>query len=279
MTSKEISTKRFINRIGFPVHVSAKFQLLEDADIGDQDLKVEETLGLMTGAILSLESSGSVTVDSTAAGLIHLKAPLEEALKSGSLLTVDSDSKAIFASPGKDITRDSIEMNRRIRLPADLSLTYSSILVYGVSSYFVTSYQRGDSSLSIGLKLINDKIDWYAQDPSFKSQTGVDDGNAVDWGDSDPTSWPPSPGLVPVKTNIPAYQEQLSLYSNLKEPGYIPSLSRTYIIPKWIPIKAGDYLKANGDMLRVVGIDYTRIRNMQALSVDFGRGVDTDAKS
>lgn len=277
MNSKEASTKRFISRIGVNIGVSAFFEVSEAAIIGDDQIKVYETLGLIPGVILHKENSlKDLKVSEISTGLIVLSSPLEEDLAIGSLLTLDSESSAIFTSPGRDVTRDTIEMNRRLRVPVDLTITYSSIVTYGVSRYFVTGYQRGDSSLSIGLKLINAQIDWYAKDPAFATQKPEINEDVVNWGDTSDQSWPSSPDIVPVKTGIPAYQEQLSLFSNLKEPGYIPSLSRTYIIPKWIQIKAGDYIRADGDMMKVQGIDYTRIRNMQALSVNFSRGVDND---
>lgn len=299
LTSKERGTKRFIRSRGRKCVIEATFVTKEEAKVGDTRLKLYETLGLLPGTKFSLPLSTRPSADTchqsqelevlaAYPGEVELVKPLLGDIPARTLLQVSSETFGLFTPPGRDITRDTIESNRRTRLSVDTVISYGSILQQGVNRYYVSGYQDGDSSLSIGLKIINEHIDIYTPDPSY--EVPVEDESEEELGDvtgwlshkqeEDATvkeatrKWPENQGMILMHGNIEAYQEQQSLYGDIEEPGQIPSLNRFYVIPIWIPVKVGDFIKTSEATMRVLGIDMTRIRNMQALFVNYYRGAD-----
>jgi len=270
-------TKRLINKWGKEVTIDATFWVTADAKVGDKSIKLHDPVGLLPGAEFKYEADGVVhTIKIRSAGPItELESPLTVDIPKDTLLTIHSVSRALFVAPGRTITRDSVEFSRRIRVPNDLVVSFGSILTFDMSKYFVSGYQEGDSSISLGLKLANVTIDWYAKE-DLPDQS-IDEGDVVNWGsDPEPRDWPKYQSLILKGKDILAYQEQLSVYSRLEEVGYLPNLNRMYVVPIWLPIKIGDILEAEGETLRVIGRDPTRIRHMQALYVDFAEGVIHD---
>lgn len=278
--SKSKSTKRFIARSGLDVVVGATFWITEEAPIDGTTLKVHDALGLIPGAVFLLgESDGvdnptdqPIEIQSVTAGIVTLTAPLIFVIPADTLMTLETSTKALFIIPGRPASRDVSEMSRQVRLASDVIVAHGSVLTFHASRYFVTGYQEGDSSLTLGLKLINEIIDWYSLDPSVKETVlGWGSTSVIEEADRD---WPTEPGLVLIQAGIPTYQEQLSASSNLEEPGYIPRLNRLYMIQNWIQIKVGDFIKSSSNVMRVTNIDPTRVRNMKAVYVDDAKGVE-----
>ena len=295
LTSKEKGTKRFIRSRGRKVSIEAIFVTKEDAKAGDDTIQLYESLGLLPGAKFSLPVESplgnyeqELEVKEAYTGGVTLVSPVLSDIPARTLIIINSETPALFTSPGRDITRDTIESNRRTRVPNDTVISYGSILQSGVNRYYVSGYQEGDSSLSIGLKIINEHIDLYTPDPSYEvpvEETEGDQlGDVTGWlspKDEEAKEvkkatrdWPTPRGMTLLRGQVEAYQEQQSLYGDLEEPGQIPSLNRFYIIPIWIPVKVGDYIKTDEATMRILGIDMTRIRNMQALYVNYYRGAD-----
>lgn len=295
MTSKEKGTKRFIRSRGRMVSVEATFVTKQEAKAGDDTIPLYESLGLLPGARFELEVESplgnytqTLEVKEAYPGGISLTEPLLSDLPANTLLRINSTVPALFTSPGRDITRDTIESNRRARLPVDTIISYGSVLQSGVNRYYVSGYQEGDSSFSIGLKIINEHIDLYTPDPSY--EVPVEEPKEEDISDvtgwmspakkeacevkKATKKWPTPREMTLYRAQVEAYQEQQSLYGDLEEPGQIPSLNRFYLIPIWIPVKVGDYIRTGEATMRILGIDYTRIRNMQALFVNYYRGAD-----
>ena len=269
MTSKEASTKRLINRIGTPIHVDATLWVTAESAIGSKTITLENTLGLHLGDVI-VYSDQVLKIDSVSAGQVTVATPIATTIPKDTLLTISSDSKLVMCNPGKEVTRDFISGARQIRTSSDLVIPYASLVTYENDKYFVTSYQKGDSSLSIGLKLANTVVDWYSADPTF------DTAEPTQPEDSWPGStWPKTPSLKPVKTGIPAYSEPATISSSLQDAGSIPSLSRLYFVPIWLNMKVGDSLKTVDGIVRILGRDCTRARGFQALTVNYYKGAET----
>ena len=269
MTSKEASTKRFINRIGFSLHVDATLWVTAESLVGSSTISLSDTLGLHVGDSLYY-SDQVLKIASILPKSITTAVALANDLPKDHLLVIGTDSKFILIDPGKEIARDSLAGTKYIRTPSDLVISYASIVTYENDKYFVTSYQKGDSSLSIKLRLANELLDWYSTDSSFDTaeQSLPEDA----WPVSD---WPKTPGLKPVKTGILAYSEPAAISSSLQDAGSVPSLSRLYFVPLWWNIQVGDSLKTVDGMIRVLGKDCTRARGFQALTVNYYKGAET----
>lgn len=275
LTSRELSTKRFIYRTGRNIEIKSTFWVRVAGNIGNRDLVLHDTVGIIPGSILLLYPiTGStppikLEVKSIAYNTITLRYPLSVIIPKDSLLETTTLTKALFTSPGRDITREQIEMNRRIRVPSDTIIPYGSLISYKSSLYYSTGYQEGDSSLSVGMKLANETIDWYTR---IRNLEPLEDETI--WPPLIEGEWPEYPDLSLKRSGIPAYQDQMSVFSDIEEPGYIPRLNRLYIVPIWIPIQVGDLIKTEESTMRVLGKDLTKIRNMQALYVNYYKGVD-----
>lgn len=297
LTSKEKGTKRFIRSRGRKVAVEAVFITKQAAKAGDDTIRLYETLGLLPGTKFSLpvqsplgDYTQELEVKEAHTWGVTLTGPVLSDIPEAAVLQLNSEVYALFTSPGRDITRDTIESNRRVRVPSDTVISYGSVVQSGVNRYYVSGYQEGDSSLSIGLKIINEHIDIYTPDPSFEvpvespKEPEEDLEDVTGWlSPKDQVAeevktatknWPTPRNMTLLRGGIEAYQEQQSLYGDLEEPGQIPSLNRFYLIPAWIPVKVGDYIKTEEATMRILGIDLTRVRNMQALYVNYYRGAD-----
>lgn len=280
LDSKGKSSKRFIAQRGLDVVVDTTFWVTEDASVGEKELSIRDTLGLLPGAVFQLgESEGvdnptgiPIEVAGVSNGIVTLTEPLAFSIPANTLIKLETKTKALFVAPGRQIIRDVTEMNRQVRVSSDTIVTTGSIATFQAGAYFVTGYQVGDSSIVLGLKLINETLDWYSLDPEDEEQV-------IDWTDPQPAvdrNWPSPSNLISRLTGIPTYQEQISLFSNLEEPGHVQRMNRMYVVQSWFPISTGHIIKSGSDVMRVTGVDLTRIRNMRAIYVEAAEGVELD---
>lgn len=260
MDNQILAATNFINKTGKPIYIDTNYMVSENASAGESTLWLSETFGILDNSEVTIGQQDNIVIFRSPL-YITLKDPLVESIAKNSFISNETFTKCIPMPAGKDITRDQLEFNKRIRVPKGTLVNYGSKVNYMLKDYFVTGLDDCDTSLSLKLRSIDVYVDIQRE------------------GDGEPNGFGLDPTWNSIQTNIPAYSEHMSSQLRPMEgAGYIPGTYQMITIPNHIDVTIGDRIVRHDNnglaaientILKVIGLDRYRVKNLLTLLVDY----------
>jgi len=246
-----VAADNLIAKYGRPFSVETGYSVTLASDIGDLTITLSETFGLQEGHQLETGSE-TITIASISGETINLVEPLTAKVEIGIKLTGSVDTLCVQAPVGRSITRDTLEFNKRVRVPKGTLVNYGSKVHYIEKDFFVTGFDLSDLTLSLKLRAIDGLVTLQRLSPGDFNGFGYTD----------------TP--VNIGEDVPAYFEHVSSQIRLMDgAGYVPTTYQLVAIPADYDMEIGDRVLRGDDVLKVIGLDRFRLKNLLTLIVDY----------